>query len=93
MVDAKVLPVTDVNKSVAAALVVGVNDDLDADTPANNDLERFSWNIWNDLGGHFPVSFADAENDRFATGSAASFAFDPPGPKTAFIDFDLAAKR
>lgn len=67
-----------------------MNNGLDADTPANNGLERFSPDIRDDLGEHFPVPFIDAEDDRFATSSAASFTFDP---EVAFVDFPSAIRE
>ena len=93
MIDTKVFRVADVDESVVAAPAIRMNDGLDADTPANNGLERLSRYIRNDLGKHFSVSFVDAEDDRFATSSAASFAFDTTGTEVAFIDFDLTVKR
>lgn len=72
---------------------VGVNNGLDADTPANNGLERFSPDIPDDLGEHFPVPFINAEDDRFDTSSAASFTFDPVGPEVAFVDFPSAIRE
>ena len=92
MVDTKVFRVADVNESVVAAPAIGMNDRFDADTPANNGLERLSLDIWNDLSKHFSVPFIDAEDNRFATGSAASFALNSFGPEVAFVDFDLTTK-
>lgn len=93
MIEPKVFRVADANEPVITPPMIGVDDGLDADTPANNGLERLSLDIRNDLGKHFSVSFVDAEDDGFATSSAAPFAFDPFGPEVAFIDFYLTGKR
>ena len=45
MVNPKVFRIADVNESVIAAPVVGMNNGLDADTPGNKGLERFSLDI------------------------------------------------
>ena len=70
-----------------------MNNCFNADTPANNGLERFLLNIWNDFSKDFSVSFINSEDDGFATRSATTLALNAMCAKVKESRADLGIVR
>jgi len=93
MVDPKVLFITKVNESIVTSPTIRMDNAFKAHTASDNRLQRGSPAIRDNFGIHFPVAFEDAKNNSFTESSTASFAFNPPSAKEAFINFNLSGKR
>src|SRR5688572_32213544 len=87
------LRITDINQSVIATPHIRMNNRFDADSPANNGLQRLSSAIRNNFGINFTVTFENTEDDCFAGCSATTLATNVACPKIGFVNFDLARKR
>lgn len=93
MIDPKMLFVSKIDESVIPSPPIRVDDGFKIDTTSNNPLQRGSSAIWNDLSIHFPIAFEDAKNNSFTESSSASFAFNSPSAKEAFVNFNLSRER
>ena len=60
MINPEMFRITQINQSVVAAPHIGMNNRFDADTPANNGLERFSLDIRNNFS--LDTLFIEAAN-------------------------------
>lgn len=89
MIDSQVLGIADVDESVVATPVIGMNDTFQADLATNHLLQRLFLGIRDNLGEDMTVAFEDSEHDCFATSSPTTFAAHPLGTEVGFIDFDL----
>src|SRR5438045_3491214 len=88
----EMLRVTNINQSIIAPPAVRMNHGLKRNMSANHLLQRAFTAIRHDLSIDRAIAFEDAEDNRLATGSAASFASDAASAEVRFIDFDFACK-
>ena len=89
MVNPKMFRITRISQPVVAAPTVGMNHRLDADTSANNGLQRLSLNIRHDFGKDKTIAFVDTEDDVFAACAATASAAHPASTEIRFVNFDL----
>src|SRR5512141_423722 len=93
VVDSQVLAITDIDQSVVAAPVVGVDHTLGFHFASYDRLQRGFGAVGHDLGVDLAIALEDAEDDRLARSAAPAFPLDVPGPEERFIDFDLPRER
>lgn len=93
MIDPEMLGETQVNQAVVADPAVGMKYAFERNVSPYHLLQGTFSAIGNNLSEDFVASFEEAEDDRFATGSAATLAFDSSGTEVRLIDFDDSVHR
>ena len=93
MVDPKVLFITKVDESIVTSPAIGMDNAFKTHTTSDNRLQCGSPAIRDNFGIYFPIAFEDAKYNSFTESSTASFAFNSPSAKEAFINFYLSGKR
>ncbi len=93
MIDPKMLRITQVNQAVVAAPRIGMNHGFNADSPANNGLQRFLLNIRNDFSKDFSVAFVNSKDNGFTRCAPSAFAFDTTCAKVRLVNFNFPGKR
>ena len=89
VIDAHVFFESQVHQSIVPSPAIGMDHALKIYTAADNGLQRDLPTIRHDLGVDFAVAFEDDKNNGLTESAASSPAFDPFGPKKAFIDLDF----
>ena len=93
MTDPIMLLVSKIHKPFISLPTIRVDNALLVDSPLNNSPESASFDVRNDLGENFAISFVDSKNNRFSSRSTTSVTFDTPSSEIAFIDFNLPTER
>ena len=85
--------IAEVYKAVIAAPTVRVDNTFRVYTPTNNALQSSSGAVRNYFSVNTPLSFEQAKNYGFSSGSSSSKASNLTRAKVAFINFNLARNR
>ena len=80
------------DKSVVSLPAVGVNVATFDNSTLENRHQFCLGAVFDHAHEYPPLAFMKAQNRRFSTGSAPSFAANPLGSEIAFIDLDIANK-
>lgn len=79
----------EIDEAVVASPPVGVKDGFRSDSSANDSLESGFGGVRHDLGIDLIAAFEQTEDDRLATGSAASLATRTTRTKVRFVGLNL----
>lgn len=91
MIDSQMFAITDIHQAVIAAPAITIDDGIKAHATTNNGLQGGLFAIGDDFCINAAITFEDAEDDSFATGSTTALAAHSARSKIRFINFDLAS--
>jgi hypothetical protein len=93
MVNAEMLLIPQVNKTIVASPPIRMDDAFQAYATSNDSLQSRTAAIGHDLGVHSALALEDAENNCFAACAATSEIFHSPWTEIALVDFNFAENR